>query len=217
MPHQVWPNLANIWKSLAIFRVNLIVGNIFNPLLQNFFAIGQFVVNDQIFRKLFSHLVTLHNFGQCPLRSEWWTFFYFSTDDCRYTTGRECKHGACLNSQCHCNDGYGGKGCDMPDDNECKYRPCDVFAYCTNTLGSYFCTCREGYFGDGHNCQDVDECKDTQLASRYLPLLQLFTLCPCLIWYAGLLAFTRSVWPKVDRERYCTKANVNKVRGGTQK
>ena len=44
---------------------------------------------------------------------------YFS-DDCRYTTGRECKHGACLNGQCHCNDGYGGKGCDMPDDNECK-------------------------------------------------------------------------------------------------
>ena len=41
-------------------------------------------------------------------------------DDCRYTTGRECKHGACLNGQCHCNDGYGGKGCNMPDDNECK-------------------------------------------------------------------------------------------------
>ena len=44
----------------------------------------------------------------------------FITDDCRYTTGRECKHGACLNGQCHCNDGYGGKGCNMPDDNECK-------------------------------------------------------------------------------------------------
>ena len=25
-------------------------------------------------------------------------------------------------SQCHCNDGWGGKGCSMPDDNECKYR-----------------------------------------------------------------------------------------------
>ena len=63
----------------------------------------------------------------------------FFADNCRYTTGRDCKHGACLNGQCHCNDGYGGKGCDMPDDNECKYRPCDVFGYCTNTLGSFFC------------------------------------------------------------------------------
>ena len=79
-------------------------------------------------------------------------FIFFFAEDCRYTTGRECKNGACLNSQCHCNDGYGGKGCDMPDDNECKYRPCDVFGYCTNTLGSYFCSCREGYTGDGHTC-----------------------------------------------------------------
>ena len=31
------------------------------------------------------------------------------------------------------------QGCDMPDENECKYRPCDVFGYCTNTLGSFFC------------------------------------------------------------------------------
>lgn len=93
------------------------------------------------------------------------TVRYFS-DDCRYTTGRECRNGACLNSQCHCNDGYGGKGCDMPDDNECKYRPCDVFAYCTNTLGSYFCSCREGYSGDGHQCTDIDECKNPALAAR---------------------------------------------------
>ena len=96
-------------------------------------------------------------------------FFYFIlffAEDCRYTTGRECKNGACLNSQCHCNDGYGGKGCDMPDDNECKYRPCDVFGYCTNTLGSYFCSCREGYTGDGHTCTDIDECANPALASK---------------------------------------------------
>ena len=92
-------------------------------------------------------------------------FFYFA-EDCRYTTGRNCRNGACLNSQCHCNDGYGGKGCDMPDDNECKYRPCDVFGYCTNTLGSYFCTCREGYTGDGHTCTDIDECANPALASK---------------------------------------------------
>ena len=49
-------------------------------------------------------------------------FHFTFSEDCRYTTGRECRNGACLNSQCHCNDGYGGKGCDMPDDNECKYR-----------------------------------------------------------------------------------------------
>ena len=41
----------------------------------------------------------------------------------------------------------------MPDDNECKYRPCDVFGYCTNTLGSFFCSCNEGYEGDGFHCK----------------------------------------------------------------
>ena len=45
------------------------------------------------------------------------------------------------------------QGCDMPDDNECKYRPCDVFGYCTNTLGSFFCSCNEGYEGDGFHCK----------------------------------------------------------------
>lgn len=39
------------------------------------------------------------------------------------------------------------------DENECKYRPCDVFAHCTNTLGSFFCTCFPGYQGDGFQCE----------------------------------------------------------------
>ena len=33
------------------------------------------------------------------------------------------------------------------------FRPCDVFAHCTNNIGSYDCTCFPGYEGDGHNCQ----------------------------------------------------------------
>lgn len=31
-------------------------------------------------------------------------------------------------------------------------RPCDVFAHCTNTLGSFYCTCMPGYDGDGFTC-----------------------------------------------------------------
>ena len=33
------------------------------------------------------------------------------------------------------------------------FRPCDVFAHCTNNIGSYECTCFPGYEGDGHTCQ----------------------------------------------------------------
>ena len=39
------------------------------------------------------------------------------------------------------------------DENECKYRPCDVFAQCTNTMGSYYCSCYPGYEGDGFSCK----------------------------------------------------------------
>jgi hypothetical protein len=42
--------------------------------------------------------------------------------------------------------------CFFLDENECKYRPCDVFAQCTNTLGSFTCTCYPGYEGDGFTC-----------------------------------------------------------------
>lgn len=41
------------------------------------------------------------------------------------------------------------------DENECKYRPCDVFAHCTNTLGSFACSCFPGYVGDGFHCQGI--------------------------------------------------------------
>ena len=79
--------------------------------------------------------------------------FCVPTDNCLQATGKKCQNGACLESQCHCNDGYGGKGCEMPDENECKFRPCDVFAHCTNTMGSFFCSCYPGYEGDGFSCK----------------------------------------------------------------
>lgn len=58
----------------------------------------------------------------------------------------QCVNGVCLDGLCYCNDGFGGKACDIPDENECKYRPCDVFAHCTNTMGSYYCSCFPGKF-----------------------------------------------------------------------
>ncbi|XP_066026864.1 uncharacterized protein [Pocillopora verrucosa] len=49
--------------------------------------------------------------------------------------------------------------CDMnlEDHDECISGniACDVNAYCTNTVGSYYCTCKEGYTGDGRSCSDV--------------------------------------------------------------
>ncbi|KAK4876467.1 hypothetical protein RN001_012889 [Aquatica leii] len=75
------------------------------------------------------------------------------TDDCRKEDGTVCQNGACLDNNCHCNDGFGGCSCQVPDENECKYRPCDVFAHCTNTLGSFQCTCFPGYRGDGFHCE----------------------------------------------------------------
>ncbi|CAB4059875.1 unnamed protein product [Lepeophtheirus salmonis] len=112
------------------------------------------------------------------------------TKDCLYTTGRNCKNGACLDSQCYCNEDYGGKGCDMPDENECKYQPCDVFATCTNTFGGYFCTCREGYTGDGHTCTDIDECQYPEYSNKCVENAECCNLpahyvCKCKPGYEG--------------------------------
>lgn len=60
------------------------------------------------------------------------------------TPATKCVNGVCLDGLCYCNDGFGGKSCDIPDENECKFRPCDVFAHCTNTMGSYYCSCFPG-------------------------------------------------------------------------
>ena len=64
--------------------------------------------------------------------------------------------------QCHCDDGWGGKYCEEPDLNECKYRPCSLFAHCTNTLGSFYCTCRPGYSGDGFECRPEIDLLETE-------------------------------------------------------
>lgn len=66
----------------------------------------------------------------------------------------QCVNGVCLDGLCYCNDGFGGKSCDVPDENECKFRPCDVFAHCTNTMGSYYCSCFPG--------KSLVSCKDRQ-------------------------------------------------------
>ncbi|CAH3137179.1 unnamed protein product [Pocillopora meandrina] len=62
-----------------------------------------------------------------------------------------------------------GKGilvyCDMylEDHDECLggNNACDVNAYCTNTVGSYYCTCKEGYAGDGRSCSVYRENSQT--------------------------------------------------------
>ncbi|OQV25204.1 Fibrillin-1 [Hypsibius exemplaris] len=81
----------------------------------------------------------------------------------------KCAHGVCLKSstksECFCDDGYGACDCATPAVSECKYRPCDIFAKCTNTLDSYYCTCLPGYVGDGKSCTDIDECANPQTAS----------------------------------------------------
>ncbi|KAF5291111.1 hypothetical protein FQA39_LY14353 [Lamprigera yunnana] len=112
------------------------------------------------------------------------------TDNCRKEDGTLCQNGVCLDNNCHCNDGYGGCSCEVPDDNECKYRPCDVFAHCTNTLGSFQCTCFPGYRGDGFHCEDINECDDPAIASRCVANAECCNVpahfvCKCLPGYHG--------------------------------
>lgn len=48
----------------------------------------------------------LHNLTQI-------SFQYFSLDFCHPKMPR-CINGVCLDNLCYCNDGFGGKGCEMP-------------------------------------------------------------------------------------------------------
>lgn len=107
-------------------------------------------------------------------------YLFNFVDDCTKEDGAQCINGRCLNGVCHCNDGFGGCNCQEPgtlllscviimyycgecthyftflsvlDVNECKERPCDVFAHCTNTVGSFQCSCFPGYEGDGFTCR----------------------------------------------------------------
>ncbi|XP_014478673.1 PREDICTED: fibrillin-1-like [Dinoponera quadriceps] len=111
------------------------------------------------------------------------------TDDCT-KDGTKCQNGVCLDSVCHCNDGFGGCNCQVPDENECKYRPCDIFAHCTNTLGSFQCSCFPGYRGDGFHCEDINECDDPALAGRCVENAECCNLpsnflCKCKPGYIG--------------------------------
>ncbi|KAL6264866.1 hypothetical protein P5V15_004961, partial [Pogonomyrmex californicus] len=36
------------------------------------------------------------------------------TDDCTKEDGTKCQNGVCLDSVCHCNDGFGGCNCQVP-------------------------------------------------------------------------------------------------------
>lgn len=40
--------------------------------------------------------------------------FAIVSDDCEAKEGTPCQNGACLDSLCHCNDGYGGCSCQVP-------------------------------------------------------------------------------------------------------
>ncbi|XP_046144119.1 fibrillin-1-like [Osmia bicornis bicornis] len=111
-------------------------------------------------------------------------------DDCTKEDGTRCLNGVCLNSVCHCNDGFGGCNCQVPDENECKYRPCDIFAHCTNTLGSFQCSCFPGYQGDGFYCEDINECDNPAFASRCVENAECCNLpsnflCKCKSGYIG--------------------------------
>lgn len=41
-------------------------------------------------------------------------FFLSFLDDCTKEDGTKCLNGVCLDSVCHCNDGFGGCNCQVP-------------------------------------------------------------------------------------------------------
>ena len=43
------------------------------------------------------------------------------------------------------------------DVDECLSNPCDTYATCMNTNGSFVCTCDNHFSGDGFNCTRVCE------------------------------------------------------------
>jgi len=48
---------------------------------------------------------------------------YFFSDDCEAKEGTPCQNGVCLDSLCHCNDGYGGCSCQVPGKCDESRRP----------------------------------------------------------------------------------------------
>ena len=40
----------------------------------------------------------------------------------------------------------------ISDIDECENNVCDVYATCTNLVGSFECNCNAGFSGDGYTC-----------------------------------------------------------------
>lgn len=61
---------------------------------------------------------------------------------------------------CACIDGYTFETPNLCiDTNECDSMPCDAYAKCTNTAGSYTCECLSGYKGTGIVCTLLSPCE----------------------------------------------------------
>lgn len=60
---------------------------------------------------------------------------------------------------CICPSGFLGNGIDFCVDlDECINSPCQRYASCNNTEGSYSCTCNTGFSPVESQCEDINEC-----------------------------------------------------------
>lgn len=87
--------------------------------------------------------------------------------------GQTCRHGKCLGSVCHCDEGWEGATCEDLDD--CHAKPCKNGGTCFDSgdvisdlgeahaqlaeawQGSYRCVCVTGFIGDRCQCLDCGE------------------------------------------------------------
>lgn len=54
---------------------------------------------------------------------------FFVPDDCTKEDGTKCQNGVCLDSVCHCNDGFGGCNCQVPGLHTTTSYYCTIYAY----------------------------------------------------------------------------------------